>query len=306
MEVKGCLGDNLNELMLNMVVEQMQVSEVYSPPRVVAMANKMGFRGGWGLDFTTQDEDGRPWDFNGTTMRNRAIRKLIKDQPSVLIGSLMCIEYSAISRLNHCKMTEVEGRMVYARKHLEFCIKLYEIQLRNGRYFLHGHLAEAGSWEERMMKRLMNKDAVQRVVGDQCQYGLKSKDEFREAPARKRTGFLINAVCFANRLSKRCPNSPSYQVHRHVVFTNGRPKAAQVYPDKLCREICLGIQEQIQRDKNGQYLLANVETNTITKSESLMKEAHKVKERYRTIEEEENDEYLEAWDDVSGSPLNPK
>ena len=173
---------------------------------------------------------------------------MIEDKPLVFIGSPMCIEYSAINRLNHCKTTkeEVNGRMAYGRRHLEFCIKLYEIQLHNGRYFLHEHPAEAGSWEELVMKRLMNKDGVQRVVGDQCQYGLKSRDKDGEAPARKRTGFLINAVCVAKRLSKRCPNSPSYQVHRHVVLINVRPKVAQVYLDKLCREICMGIQEQIQ------------------------------------------------------------
>ena len=102
------LGDQLNRTMLNMVVKQMQVSEVYSPPRIVEMANKMGLRGGWSLDLTTHDEDGRPWDFNNATMRNRAVRKLPEDQPIVLIGSPMCTEYSAINRLNHCRMTREE------------------------------------------------------------------------------------------------------------------------------------------------------------------------------------------------------
>ena len=306
--MNGCLGAKLNETMLGVVLNQMQVSEVYSPPRVVEMANKMGLRGGWSLDLTTHDEDGRPWDFNDATMRNRAIRKIIKDQPLVLIGSPMCIEYSAINRINHSRMTkeEVEGRMAYARKHLEFCIKLYEIQWRNGRYFLHEHPAEAGSWQEPLMKKLMSRHGVQRVVGDQCQYGLKSRDAMGEAPARKRTGFLTNAVCIARRLSKRCGNKPGYQVHRHVVLTDGRPKAAQVYPDKFCKEICLGIQEQMQKDKMGQYLLANVQMEPNTTSKELMKEAKRIKERYQIVEEEDENEYFEAWDDVSGAALNPQ
>ena len=66
MEVRGCLDDKLNETMLNMVVKQIQVSEVYSPPRVVEMVNKMGLRGGWSLDLTSQDEDGRPWGISTT------------------------------------------------------------------------------------------------------------------------------------------------------------------------------------------------------------------------------------------------
>ena len=78
--------------MLDMMVKQMQASEIYSPPRVVEMANKMGLRGGCCFDLTTQDEDGRPWGFNNITMRNEAIRKVITDQPLVLIGGQMCTE----------------------------------------------------------------------------------------------------------------------------------------------------------------------------------------------------------------------
>ena len=58
------LGHKLDKTMLNMMVKQMQVSEVYSPPRVVEVANRMGLRGGWSLDLTTQDEQARPWAFN--------------------------------------------------------------------------------------------------------------------------------------------------------------------------------------------------------------------------------------------------
>ena len=300
-ETNELLGDRLNRTMLGMVVKQMQVSEVYSPPRVMEMANKKGLRGGWSWDFTTSDENGRPWDSNDKTMRNQAIRKLIKDQPLVLIGSPTCTEYSAINRINHCRMTkeEVEGRMAYVRKQLEFCITVYEIQWRNGNYFLHDNLVEAGSWDEPLMRRLMGRNGVQRVVGDQCQYGLKSRDRFGEAPARKRTRFLTIAVCIAKRLQKRCPNKSGHQVHRPVVLTHGRPTAAQVYPDKLCKEICLGIQEQIQRDRSGQYLLANVQIGDDKTPNSMMKEADKLKERYRTIEEDDRSEYLEFWDDVS-------
>ena len=141
-----CLGNQLNKTMLGMVVKQMQASEVYSPPRVVEMANRMGLRGGWSLDLTTHDEKGQPWDFNSSTMRNKAVRNLRIDKPLVLIGSLMCTEYSAINRINHCKLSkgEVDIRMAHARKHLEFGIKFYEVQWRIGRHFLHEHPAERG------------------------------------------------------------------------------------------------------------------------------------------------------------------
>ena len=42
------LGIQINQTMLNMLINQMHVAEVYSPPpRVVEMANAMGMRGGW-------------------------------------------------------------------------------------------------------------------------------------------------------------------------------------------------------------------------------------------------------------------
>ena len=43
-----------------------------------------------------------------------------------------------------------------------------------------------------------------------------------------------------------------------------------------------------------------------TNPKGVMKEALRLKERYQTVEEDDGEEYLEAWDDVFGSPLNPK
>ena len=152
----------------------------------------------------------------------------------------------------------------------------------------------------------MNRQGVQRVVGDQCQFGLKSKDEEGVGLARERTGFLTNAVCIARRLNKKCPKTNKYQVHKHVILTNGRARAAQVYPDKLCKESCLGIKEHIQRDRSGQYLLANVQMDNNTTSEELLKEANKLKNKCKTGEEEDDCDMEEAWNDVSGAPLDPQ
>ena len=260
------------------------------------------------MDLTICDTEGSPWDFNSIKMSNRAIKKSLEDKPLVLIGSPMCTAYCAMNRINYSRMApeEVAQRMAHARKHLEFCIKLYEIQWDSGRYFLHEHPHDARSWQENMMRKLTRRQGVQRVVGNQCQFGIKSKDKGGVAPAWKRTSFLTNSVCIAKRLNTSCPNTRECQVHRHVVLTNGRARAAQVYPDKGCREICLGIQEQIQRDRQGQYLLAHIESEHDNTSKELMKEAGKLKERYQTVEEEDDIDDEEAWDDVSGAPLDPK
>eukprot|EP00974_Lingulodinium_polyedra_P068339 6617730-Lingulodinium_polyedra.AAC.1 len=50
------------------------ISEVYSPPRVTAMARAMGMRDGWALDLRTVDEEGRRWDFTKRERRMEALQ----------------------------------------------------------------------------------------------------------------------------------------------------------------------------------------------------------------------------------------
>ena len=58
------MSSQLDQCMLQMMVSAMDVAEFYSPPRIAKMASNMGLRAGWSMDLTTQDSDGRPWDFN--------------------------------------------------------------------------------------------------------------------------------------------------------------------------------------------------------------------------------------------------
>ena len=54
------IEEGLNATMVEVLLNQMGVAEICSPPRVAAMAKRMGMRRGWSLDFTTCDKDGRP------------------------------------------------------------------------------------------------------------------------------------------------------------------------------------------------------------------------------------------------------
>ena len=113
--------------MFNKLLPKIEVAEIYSPPRVTETAKKMGLRAGWALDITTSDVDGRAWDFNQLEMRNRTVRKLVRDKPILLVGSPMCKAFSQLNNINYSKMLkeEVEQRLKYGRKHIEFCTKLY-------------------------------------------------------------------------------------------------------------------------------------------------------------------------------------
>ena len=300
-------SEQLSRTMRILLFEQMDVAEVYSRPRIAKMAHQMGLRAGWGLDITTCNEAGKPWDFNCPKMRNEAIRKLLIDKPRLLIGSQMCGSFSVMNHINYARMTEEEKqqRMAYGRKHLEFCCKLYEIQWREGRYFMHEHPESASSWQEECVKQLLHRHGVVRVVGDQCRYGLTSHDGRREGTARKSTGFLTNSPCIAKRLSLRCPNTTTYKKHDHIILTNGHAKAAEVYPSGLCRAVCKGLLEQNEVDKLGQFLLAEVDKDGKGNGDLMNKEAQRLKERYQTVEEKNDEELESAWDDVSGAALDP-
>ena len=112
------------------------VSEIYSPPRVTAMAEKMGLRAGWALDLVEVDpEDGLPWDFSTQAKREKALRKIKTDKPFVLIASPMCGPFSALQSLcNYPKMRheEVKKKLSDAMAHIEFCMELSREQHMSG------------------------------------------------------------------------------------------------------------------------------------------------------------------------------
>ena len=62
--------------------------EIYSPPRVLAVAKlclSYGILPGFALDLTTNDSDGRCWDFDEEEMRSRAWATIEEEQPMQLI-----------------------------------------------------------------------------------------------------------------------------------------------------------------------------------------------------------------------------
>ena len=144
--------------------------------------------------------------------------KSYKTSPCYLLEVPCAAPFGAMNNTNYCKMIEEEknNKMDYGRRHLEFCMRLYEIQWREGRYFLHEHPETASSWREECVNKMMKRQGVVKVTGDQCRYGLKSHDGSREGPARKRTSFMTTSPCIANRLNLRCPNKKDQIVHEHV------------------------------------------------------------------------------------------
>ena len=65
------------------------IFNVYSPPRVNAIAEMWKLLPGWSLDLTSVDpEDGRPWDFSKQDKRDKAER-MVKDKSGELAPEWM-------------------------------------------------------------------------------------------------------------------------------------------------------------------------------------------------------------------------
>ena len=152
--------DQLNFSMMQLLINKIEVAEVHSPPRVTQVARQMVFGAVWSLDITTCDGDGKAWDSNDVEMRKRAARRVLGDEPLLLVGSPMCIAFGVMNRINYIKMDkeEVAHRLEHGRRHLSFCAKLYAMHWRAGRYFPHEHPEGASSWEEQCIKNLLAKE----------------------------------------------------------------------------------------------------------------------------------------------------
>ena len=217
------------------------VSEVYSPPRVTEVAEATGLRAGWALDLTIKKEDGEPWDLSIPHNQVEALRKQEQEAPVLLIASPMCAAFSTLQNLNYRNMTpkELEAKLKAAIDHLDFALKMCEIQAKNGRYFVFEHPVQARSWSLSLVKRLFKYKDVTTVDFDFCQLGMHSQGY----PARKRTRIMTNSLCISKRLSRfQCDHS-----HQHIPLMNGRAGACQVYPRNFCAQLCLGLKEELAK-----------------------------------------------------------
>ena len=132
------------------------------------------------------------WDF--TLPRHReAAKKYIKVfKPWVIIGSPECRMFSQLQNINRIYWSIGKEKMLReAKDHVRFIMRVYKIQIEEGRFFLHEHPAEASSWFMKEVQEVMNKEGVVVTVADQCMYGLKTWSTTRgklDKAAKKRTG----------------------------------------------------------------------------------------------------------------------
>ena len=318
------------------------VSEVYSNPRIVQEAAIRSYGGlqlkpGWSLDLTLNDPmTGEPWDLSKAAVRQRVRKLVVETKPFMLIGSPPCTLFSTLQNLSRGKRDneKFEKEMNIAKKHIWFCIELYQLQMEGGRYFLHEHPEGATSWKLPEIIKLAAKEGVETTVCDMCAFGMTLEDDEGTALVEKSTKFLTNSPEVCKRISKRCTNRkpnhdpvvesgerlcvpadeaakpklpggvPSRGAHRHASLLGGRARKCQVYPREFCKAVCAGISAQKKLFGLGLRAepLMSIEAMSAVTPGS---DGDPSRELHEDITEYMLGDGTVAWDDQSGASLKP-
>jgi hypothetical protein len=202
--------------------------EVYSPERMVPIAQKVGLRGDLSIDLLTG------WNLLDPEVQLQVVREIKMRRPKVLMMSPPCTWFSGLMNLNWAKISPPIREQGFrdATLHLEFCMLLADLQESEGRGWVLEHPDAAKSWGNAKVKdRLAHGSHMARF--DQCCFGLVSK--VTRTPMRKRTRFMTNIPSVHLHFhSKFCD-----QTHEHVTVQGSeggekRSVWAQRYPQALC------------------------------------------------------------------------
>ena len=117
---------------------------------------------------------------------NRVRKFVLDSKPFMLIGT----SFSSMQDFRRFHDENAfERRFEVAKKHVNFCLQLYNIQLKEGRHFVHEHPNCATSWLMLEVMALADTTGVMTTTCDMCAYGFKAQDEHGEALAQKRSRF---------------------------------------------------------------------------------------------------------------------
>ena len=273
------------------------VFEVYSPPRIAEVAAKLGLKPGASLDLTVTRKDGEHWDFSRKRHRDEATQMIVSSEPFCLIGSPPCTMFSILQNGNKHRFTKAEWKekMQKAEVHIRFCISLYEIQRRAGRYYLHEHPRTATSWSLKCMGKFERYVDTIFVDADLCQFGLVTNYKGEKGLVKKPTTFMTNSVEIAARLNRNC-SIEHRERHRHIAIWGERARLAQIYPPGLCRAVAEGIKAQKVADED---LLCGMDLCDIGIEDD---EIMPIDAQH---DPDEFDHVWAAWDDVTGKELKP-
>eukprot|EP00434_Breviolum_minutum_P042285 symbB.v1.2.037631.t1/scaffold5609.1/size25375/3 len=160
------------------------VSEVYSPPRVVPEAEKRGFAPGTSFDLETG------WDLLEIKDEAEMWKRLEEEDPTLIVLSHPCTPFSQLQEWNFARMEFDKACRMQAigLRHMRLATRIAEWQVARGKYFVYEQPLGAKSWKEPEGESLVNRFG--RVRCDMCQFGLNVDGT---GPNKKPTGILSNS-----------------------------------------------------------------------------------------------------------------
>eukprot|EP00435_Cladocopium_sp_Y103_P030682 s4658_g7.t1 len=149
---------------------RLDFAELFSPPRVTPIAQKLGLH----VDPNTIFDTEHGWDVRTKEARQK-FRKFQKTRrPKTLMRSPVCKAFSPLQHLNHHKMCPAKLRQDLAEGHLmwDFSLEAAEEQCLQDDYFGLEHPGNATSWKLHKTQKLLRRADVALITFDMCAFGL--------------------------------------------------------------------------------------------------------------------------------------
>ena len=211
----------------------LKILELFSPSRVTARAEARGLQTTRPPSFDLQEG----WDFFKPQDRAHFWDVMRSQQPDVVLATPECKMFSTAMNANLEKMSQRDlwKLQVKAISMMTFAIQVAEFQIRAGKFFMLEQPSGASSWALHSMNWLLRQPGVQRLVIDQCFFGLSVSPG---TLSRKATGIASNHLGLLQRLSgSQCQGD-----HEHLRLEGSDlARRARVFPPALVEALLDGL-----------------------------------------------------------------
>ena len=226
----------------DLIVEQaVDVSELFSPPRMTVRCSRFGLRPGASFDLL------EGCDLSSAAGRAQVWAHVKKFAPRVLVASPPCTMFSQLMRTNKPKMERSvwEARRLEAESFLNFCCQLFRYQLEHERFFAFEHPHGADSWSLPMLQQFRQLQGVYFSVFDECRFNLRAP--FTNKPIRKRTCWMSNISALHDAFDQKlCECEVEHQPCQGSIEGVRLSTFCQVYTDTMRSSFLEACQRQLE------------------------------------------------------------
>ena len=247
------------------------------------------------LDITTHTPEGEIWNFDRIDHRNRVLKKVIEERPDLVIGSVVHTKFNNQTKWK----TDVEqaDRNQVAMRHMTFIAHIYQLQQREGRFYIH----ERHHNDHRGAEAILEK-----IIGDKVESRWHACP-FEVRDQGRHIGSMIGSISiWTNSIYTAANlNHTSKQYINMAIGRSTNEKStvrSRLYPRSISDSISAGIAEEYRIRTKPEFLIGILEmTDDSMKNKEKVEHAHNVAEKCHNEAEGE----MEAFDDTSGVQLDP-